>query len=202
MSYEAWGDDDAREVPDGWWAEDSVQVVQGCIRELVAEPVYEGGKMENGISVRFLARLTILQGEAGLIPTDGPLYRDAAAALDKNPAPTMDPDMEHEPTLEDVAEIHSVGDFTDEPSPDRACNAIRAALKSYRCTFHRCGEDHRESGLPLVDVFTPAGDPSIKRGEEELELLVEYLYDTIPPFQVDYFPPGPQPHSQSSSGGA
>ena len=34
---------------------------------------------ENGISVRFLARLIILQGEAGLIPTDGPLYREAEA---------------------------------------------------------------------------------------------------------------------------
>lgn len=78
MSREAWGDDgDERELPDGCWGPVEVEVVTQCIKELCAEPVYEGGVMANGISVRFLARLTILQGEAGLIPTDGPLYKEA-----------------------------------------------------------------------------------------------------------------------------
>lgn len=80
MSLEAWGDEgDARELPDGCWSEVTVEVVLDCIRDLLREPFYEGWQMANGISVRFLARLTILQGEAGLIPTDGAIYREAEA---------------------------------------------------------------------------------------------------------------------------
>ena len=80
MSLEAWGDEgDAQELPDGCWSECEVSVVQDCIKALVAEALYEDGQMAKGVSVRFLARLTILQGEAGLIPTDGPLYREAEA---------------------------------------------------------------------------------------------------------------------------
>lgn len=79
MSYEAWGDDDARELPEGCWYPDQVDIVLECIKELVAEPVYEGGKKENGISTRFLARLTVLQANAGLLEASHPLVREAEA---------------------------------------------------------------------------------------------------------------------------
>ncbi len=79
MSLEAWGDDGAEELPDGCWYPDQVEIVLECIKELVAEPVYEGGRMENGISTRFLARLTVLQANAGLLEADNPLVREAEA---------------------------------------------------------------------------------------------------------------------------
>lgn len=80
MSLEAWGDDgDIQELPKGCWSEGTVSTVLDCIKDLIAEPVYEDGNVEKGISVRFLARLTILQGEAGLIPTSGALYKEAEA---------------------------------------------------------------------------------------------------------------------------
>lgn len=79
MSLEAWGDDNAQELPDGCWGECQVSVVLDCIKELAGEQLYEDGQMAKGISTKFLARLTILQGEAGLIPTDSPLYREAEA---------------------------------------------------------------------------------------------------------------------------
>lgn len=81
MSLDAWGDDDPRDIPEGWWPDSTVEVVQQCIRELIAERIYEDGQMAKGISVRFLARLTILQGEAGLLPTDGAFYKDAERVL-------------------------------------------------------------------------------------------------------------------------
>lgn len=79
MSLEAWGDDDAQELPDGCWGPVTVECVVKCIKDLIAEPVYEGGKKDNGISTRFLARLTLLQREAGLLPADHPLVREAEA---------------------------------------------------------------------------------------------------------------------------
>lgn len=80
MSLEAWGDEgDDHELPDGCWGPVTVECVVGCIKDLVAEPVYEGGKKENGISTRFLARLTLLQREAELLPHDHPLVREAEA---------------------------------------------------------------------------------------------------------------------------
>lgn len=82
MSREAWGDEgDVQELPDGCWSECEVSVVLDCIKALVAETLYEDGQTAKGVSTRFLARLTILQGEAGLIPTDGPLYLEAEALL-------------------------------------------------------------------------------------------------------------------------
>lgn len=83
--------------------------VVSCIKDLVAEPVYEGGAMANGISVRFLARLTILQGEAGLIPTDGPLYKESEAMFRESSAPKKDippngltQEQQPEPTAWDI----------------------------------------------------------------------------------------------------
>jgi hypothetical protein len=81
MSWGAWGDDDPKDVPEGWWTDVTVQVVQECIRDLLAEPIYEDRQMAKGISVRFLARLSILQGEAGLMSTKDPMYIDAERIL-------------------------------------------------------------------------------------------------------------------------
>jgi hypothetical protein len=66
-------------------------------------------------------------------------------------------------------------------SPDAACKLIEDALRSYRCTYTRIGDPHEEAGLPLVDMLTPPQDGTIKRGEEELALLAEHLFDALPP---------------------
>lgn len=74
MSYEAFGDDDCDDDSHfrdhlrkyGWWDEDTTQRVQDAVRALRAETLYEGGEKANGISVRFLARLTILADETGV----------------------------------------------------------------------------------------------------------------------------------------
>lgn len=85
MSWEAWGDDNADEydhlLEAGWWPGEQTKEVVAAINALVAEPVYEGGKMQNGISTRFLMRLTLLRYEAGLVDGSDPLVREAKAAL-------------------------------------------------------------------------------------------------------------------------
>ena len=74
MSLEAWGDDDGAGDYDhlidaGWWTSEDVEEVRDLVRALEAETVYENGRKEEGISVRFLARLTLLRDKVGL---DGP----------------------------------------------------------------------------------------------------------------------------------
>lgn len=86
MSYEAWGEPDEPSIPEGCWGECTVSVVLDCIKDLVGETLYEDGQMAKGVSTRFLARLTILQGEAGLIPTDSPIYREAEAMFADAPS--------------------------------------------------------------------------------------------------------------------
>ena len=85
MSLEAWGDepwDDGPELPEGWWDEDTVNDVQTAIKDLCAETVYENGKKEDGISVRFLARLTLLRYAALMMKSeDMPLVYDAEREL-------------------------------------------------------------------------------------------------------------------------
>lgn len=81
MSYEAWGDDDAQEVPDGCWGSATVECVVGCIKDLRKEPVYERGRKENGISTRFLARVTLLEAEAGIRDPGDPFVKEAEAML-------------------------------------------------------------------------------------------------------------------------
>jgi hypothetical protein len=71
--------DDGPELPDGWWDEDTVDQVQEAVRRLVGETLYEGGQMANGISVRFVARLSMLQNAVGLMPDDNPLVIEATA---------------------------------------------------------------------------------------------------------------------------
>jgi hypothetical protein len=91
MSYEAWGEPDEPSIPEGCWDECMVSVVLDCIKDLVSETLYEDGQMAKGVSTRFLARLTILQGEAGLIPTDSPLYREAEAMFADAPSAKDNP---------------------------------------------------------------------------------------------------------------
>ena len=94
MSYEAWGEpDEGMDVEPlldaGWWEPEKAGAVLGAIQALVEDPVYESGKKENGISARFLMRLTVLQYEAGFeVPQ--PMYDEAVAAL-RSPPTTSGP---------------------------------------------------------------------------------------------------------------
>ena len=89
MSYEVFGDDDPPDYEHlfeaGWWDGDQTKLVKDAISDLVAEPIYEGGKKENGVSVRFLARITLLRHYAGELPS-GPLV-DEAEVLVAAPLP-------------------------------------------------------------------------------------------------------------------
>lgn len=89
VSYEVWGEpEDPPELPDGWWDEDTVCRVQDAVKALASESLYEGGKMENGVSVRFLQRMTILQDECGLMtkPHEVALVAEARAAMETSGA--------------------------------------------------------------------------------------------------------------------
>ena len=85
MSYEVWGDSDEddggadRYLDAGWWPSETVLEVQAAIKALDAEPMYENGDKANGISTRFLARLTLLKNAAELIAYDDPLVVEARA---------------------------------------------------------------------------------------------------------------------------
>jgi hypothetical protein len=87
MSWEAWGDDDDGYDYDhlleaGWWTSEQASAVTEAIKALVAEQLYETpGAPATGVSVAFLARLTILRAEAGLLSEDDPLVIEARALL-------------------------------------------------------------------------------------------------------------------------
>lgn len=84
MSLEAWGDEDwndGPELPEGWWDEDSVSGMQEAVTALCAETLYEGGNKDNGVSVRFLARMSVLKLRAGLAKADDPLIAEALAIV-------------------------------------------------------------------------------------------------------------------------
>lgn len=89
MSYEAWGDDDAGDtdylIDAGWWPSETVREVQDAIKALASEPVYESGDKANGISVRFLARLTLLKNAAELVGYDDPLVVEARQMFAEHP---------------------------------------------------------------------------------------------------------------------
>ena len=89
MSWEAWGDGDdgsdamaERLMDSGWWPSEKARDVEEAIKALRAEPLYEGGDKANGISTRFLMRMTLLEHAAELRHSDDPLVREAQAALD------------------------------------------------------------------------------------------------------------------------
>lgn len=80
MSWEAWGEpDEGPELPEGWWDEDQVEAVQEAVKALCNETLYEGAKKDNGIAVRFLARMQILKLRAGLVKPDEPIVAEALA---------------------------------------------------------------------------------------------------------------------------
>lgn len=84
MSYEVWGDPpDDDELPEGWWNEDDVGLAQEAVQSLLNEPIYENGEMARGVSVRFLARLSLLREAVGLAktPLEKALADDARAVL-------------------------------------------------------------------------------------------------------------------------
>jgi hypothetical protein len=89
VSWEAWGDGDdgfdSRQLFDaGWWGPDDVADVKKRIVDLAQEPLYENGRKEDGVSVRFLMRLTLLKQAAGLdVPEQ--LASEARAALEVSP---------------------------------------------------------------------------------------------------------------------
>jgi hypothetical protein len=72
----------------GWWSEDQTKEVCDAIKALASTTIYEGGKKENGISVEFLMRLTLLQSAADLdVPSELTKEADAYfAAKDGSPA--------------------------------------------------------------------------------------------------------------------
>lgn len=88
MSLEAWGDEgDGMSENEcdaltgaGWVTPDDAEQIKEAVRLLVAEPLYENGAKDNGVAVRFLMRLTLLQSSVGLdVPED--LVAEARAAL-------------------------------------------------------------------------------------------------------------------------
>lgn len=86
MSWEAWGEpDDGPELPEGWWDEDDVAGVQDAVKALCEETLYEDGKKDNGVSVRFLARMSVLRLRAGMAKKDEPLIAEALALLGEEP---------------------------------------------------------------------------------------------------------------------
>lgn len=86
MSWEAWGDpDEGPELPDGWWDEDQVAGVEDAVKALCEEPLYEDGKKDSGVSVRFLARMSVLKLRAGLAKADDPLIAEALAIVGEEP---------------------------------------------------------------------------------------------------------------------
>jgi hypothetical protein len=91
MSYEVWGDDDAGDydhlLDAGWWPSEQATAVTDAIKALRSETLYEGGEKANGISVRFLMRLTVLANEAGILAYEDPLVQEAIKALNNEPTP-------------------------------------------------------------------------------------------------------------------
>ena len=102
MSWEAWGDGDdgsdgtvERLMDAGWWPSEKAKEVEDAIKALRSEPVYENGDKANGISTRFLMRVTLLEVAAELRHSDDPLAIEASAVLATSRA-----DDEHQRRME------------------------------------------------------------------------------------------------------
>jgi len=72
---------DLYDLPDGCWGSNTVEELQDAIKRLLSEPVYEEKDKNNGISVRFLARINALRYYAELEGLDNPLISDAQEIL-------------------------------------------------------------------------------------------------------------------------
>jgi hypothetical protein len=84
MSLEVWGDepwDEYLALPDGCWDEDTVAKLQKAVTALLSEQVYENGEKDKGISVRFLARMSVLKMRAELATSDESLIVEALKIL-------------------------------------------------------------------------------------------------------------------------
>ena len=74
MSLEAWGDEGDGMPPHeydaltdaGWLTPDDAEEIKELVRALVGEAFYENGVKANGVAVRFLMRMTLLQARVGL----------------------------------------------------------------------------------------------------------------------------------------
>jgi hypothetical protein len=73
--------DDPPELPDGWWDEDQVKDVVESVKNLLAERVYEDGRIEKGISVKMIARINVLAYHVGIMNTDDPIVIEAIKIL-------------------------------------------------------------------------------------------------------------------------
>ena len=85
MSYEVWGEpEDPPELPEGCWDEDQVHRVLEAVKELREETLYQNGRMAEGVSVRFLSRITMLLDACGLMsdPLQRAIVDDAERVLD------------------------------------------------------------------------------------------------------------------------
>ncbi len=129
------------------------------------------------------------------------VVKDIDAALAENPAPleiksVVVPVDQSKWTDEHyraagMSHPHEIGAY----SPDESCKLIEDALRSYVCTFTRFGDPHEEVGQALVDKLTPPYDDTIGRGEQELVLLAEHLFDALP----QLYRPYREPHYKGSS---
>jgi len=85
MSYEAWGDGDDPNydhlIDAGWWPSEQAAEVKEAIDALFAEPMYENGRKADGVSVRFLMRMTMLKVAAEMLRSDDPMAVEARDAL-------------------------------------------------------------------------------------------------------------------------
>lgn len=86
MSREARGDEDDNEyacvdslIDAGWWPSEQAQEVTDAIKALCSERMYKNNWKEDGVSVRFLMRMTMLKVAAGLTPADDMFAKEAAA---------------------------------------------------------------------------------------------------------------------------
>ena len=60
------------------------------------------------------------------------------------------------------------------------CDAIEQDLLSYRCT-NIVDADDGQHGFPLTDLLTLPGDKDIKRGQDEIHMIVDSIYHAIKP---------------------
>jgi hypothetical protein len=58
-----------------------IEEIKEAIIALDREPLYEERDMRNGVSVRFLARMTMLKHKAGLLDGDSQLVIEASEIL-------------------------------------------------------------------------------------------------------------------------
>ncbi len=58
-----------------------IEDIRQAVKDLSATTLYENARKENGISVEFLCRLTLLKHAIGLIASDDPFVLDARREL-------------------------------------------------------------------------------------------------------------------------